>query len=468
MPLNRRDLVSSSVDLLQEALLALQTDQQAVDFLHGQDLTRGSDGDDDKTISQLQIILRQLSCQVNEYLQCNESSPSSEGGRFATEKTVIRHEEEQSLVNDEPTNSSEGFKNNMLSLDLGERPMQLVQMKDWQSAFNSLLVPTRNSRTFGVDSSLNGDKSTSEPFNLTQAESHKQRDEAEAKQEPVWRASSMQQSKWRASSIQEPCNMLRSLSLNGESYRPLEETGSTSSPGLDPQSEFGLVQGCNRTSKFRCRIELTQSFYQKRRSYTAHDFYDYGEKPYSLRAVLQSHSSPFNFSSVKDLSRIGFELRVMADQQEPISDHLGKHNQHDEQLYRTYSICFPFKKACHLGSGRSASIKKFSSCEASSMMTEQLPADLVKILGRREGYRFLTNVLCLEWECDAGILTSHANGNGLPDSDETIAWPAVSCAALLFLKLSQWGGRVRVYVYIDDEEELEYWKTQGLPAFFKA
>ena len=102
------------------------------------------------------------------------------------------------------------------------------------------------------------------------------------------------------------------------------------------------------------------------------------------------------------------------------------------------------------------------------MKTEELPEDFVTILGRRGDHRFLSKMLCLEWECDAGLLTSHANGNGLPNPEEAIAWRAVSCAAMLFLTVSRWGGCVRAFLYIDDEEELEYWKTQGLPAFFRA
>ena len=46
MPLNRRELVSSSIYLLRKALLALQSDQHAVNVLHGQEIPRFWDGEE--------------------------------------------------------------------------------------------------------------------------------------------------------------------------------------------------------------------------------------------------------------------------------------------------------------------------------------------------------------------------------------------------------------------------------------
>jgi hypothetical protein len=453
MPLNRQELVSSSIGLLRKALLSLQVDQQAAKFLVGQELAGDSDAADDKPILQLQTILQRLACQVDEYLTHNACPLHSENSRSSPGVTLTAPDEEDSPANSEPTSSCKDVENDLLLLDLVGPRTRIVQGEKKQSLSDETR-PTPSSKTLDNFFSLDGDKADSNTFRATPAEANQHSQRAEVEQEPLWRTSAGKGNS----------NLL--LSLSSDVYCcPLGGRGSYSTRGLNLQPELGLVPGAGRRSQFPCRIDLTQSFYGKSRSYHAYDFYDYGEKPYSLRAVLRHNDPSTEVSSMKYSSFIGFELRVMNDQNEPIFDHAGKD---DHQPYRTNSIIFPFMKSTRTNNGRRATIKKFKCREASDMMTEDLPKDLIKILGRRQDGGFLSKTLCLDWDCDAAFLTSHANGNELPTPEEIVMWPAVSSAALLFLKVSRWGGHVRLFFYVDDEEELKHWMIHGLPAFDKA
>ena len=150
-----------------------------------------------------------------------------------------------------------------------------------------------------------------------------------------------------------------------------------------------------RTSRSPCYIDLTKSLYGEHRSRFVHDLCDYEERPYCLRAFLSHHGSSTDISSVEDEAHIASSLRVMDEQDDPIHDLPGEDVQ---QPYRRRFVIFPFRESRELINGRSPVVRRCDSREASSMNSDSLPKELVKILRRREDNEFLAKTLCSEWD----------------------------------------------------------------------
>ncbi|KAF7510330.1 hypothetical protein GJ744_006826 [Endocarpon pusillum] len=199
-----------------------------------------------------------------------------------------------------------------------------------------------------------------------------------------------------------------------------------------------MIQDGSYIQRFPCYVEYSHPQSEESRRHFACDFNSRGAPHRSLRAVTVNCGSNQNNQLSGLAPYIQFRLQIMDDDQEYIHGELHVNGQ---LFFAEYQVNFSSLAGICTNPAPSTAIQNLCWQEASIIDSSEIPLFLLHALQHSDTINDVSNLICLEWYCDAAIRGVNTTSKG---------------------------GHIRLFIGFHDQKDMALWKDIQLFWLYEA